>query len=184
MHEILKVLPREATILCERIAEVRVLDSPEFHSFDIYFRINVKLGGTNVVAEPQDISFLTDSANPAMIMGRSRSLSPFGTQLDSGTIHSQARTSLTHPPVPKVAHHSLPSLEVWIAMGRNMFQGSQCSNPRRSSSRTWRRCLRCVVVLPNCPENKWSLSGRQDIFGEYRAAMGKFPKRILFYRGR
>jgi len=29
----------------------------------------VKLGGTNAVAEPHDISFLTDSANPAMIIG-------------------------------------------------------------------------------------------------------------------
>jgi hypothetical protein len=33
-------------------------------------RVNVKLGGVNAVPEPRDVSFLTDSANPTMVMGR------------------------------------------------------------------------------------------------------------------
>lgn len=35
-----------------------------------YFRINVKLGGTNTVPELQDISWLTDPVNPMMVMGK------------------------------------------------------------------------------------------------------------------
>jgi hypothetical protein len=31
----------------------------------------MKLGGTNVILEPQNISFLTDPANPTMVMGMS-----------------------------------------------------------------------------------------------------------------
>ena len=33
-------------------------------------RLNVKLGGVNSVPEPRDVSFLTDSANPTIVMGR------------------------------------------------------------------------------------------------------------------
>ena len=36
-------------------------------------RINVKLGGINLIPDPQDASFLTDPVNPTMVMGRSRS---------------------------------------------------------------------------------------------------------------
>ena len=32
-------------------------------------RLNVKLGGVNAVPEPRDVSFLTDSQNPTMVMG-------------------------------------------------------------------------------------------------------------------
>jgi len=33
-------------------------------------RLNVKLGGINAIPEARDISFLTDSANPTIVMGR------------------------------------------------------------------------------------------------------------------
>jgi eukaryotic translation initiation factor 2C len=33
-------------------------------------RINVKLGGINLIPDPQDASFLTDPVNPTMVMGR------------------------------------------------------------------------------------------------------------------
>ncbi|KAI0248860.1 Piwi domain-containing protein [Lactifluus subvellereus] len=41
---------------------------------NITLKINMKLGGINVVPEPQDVSFLTDPANPMMVMGRSRQM--------------------------------------------------------------------------------------------------------------
>ncbi|KAH9045384.1 argonaute-like protein [Lactarius pseudohatsudake] len=36
---------------------------------NITLKLNVKLGGVNSVLEPRDISFLTDSANPTIVMG-------------------------------------------------------------------------------------------------------------------
>jgi eukaryotic translation initiation factor 2C len=36
---------------------------------NVTLKINVKLGGVNSVPEPRDISFLTDSANPTIVMG-------------------------------------------------------------------------------------------------------------------
>ena len=32
-------------------------------------RLNVKLGGINAILEAHDVSFLTDSANPTIVMG-------------------------------------------------------------------------------------------------------------------
>ena len=32
-------------------------------------RLNVKLGGINAIPEAHDVSFLTDSANPTIVMG-------------------------------------------------------------------------------------------------------------------
>jgi eukaryotic translation initiation factor 2C len=36
---------------------------------NITLKLNVKLGGVNAVPEPRDVSFLTDSANPTIVMG-------------------------------------------------------------------------------------------------------------------
>ncbi|KAH9970612.1 hypothetical protein BGW80DRAFT_1446937 [Lactifluus volemus] len=43
-------------------------------------QINVRLGGINVVPEPQDISFLTDPAHPAMVMGADITHAPPGSR--------------------------------------------------------------------------------------------------------
>ncbi|KAH9077159.1 argonaute-like protein [Lactarius deliciosus] len=41
---------------------------PQYYA-NITLKLNVKLGGVNSVPEPRDISFLTDSANPTIVMG-------------------------------------------------------------------------------------------------------------------
>ena len=40
-------------------------------------RLNVKLGGINVIPEARDVPFLTDSANPTIVMGRHRLVARF-----------------------------------------------------------------------------------------------------------
>ncbi|KAI0278886.1 argonaute-like protein [Russula aff. rugulosa BPL654] len=42
---------------------------PQYYA-NITLKLNVKLGGVNSVPEPRDVSFLTDSANPTMVMGK------------------------------------------------------------------------------------------------------------------
>jgi eukaryotic translation initiation factor 2C len=75
MHESGKVLPGKGTVFCKRFTQVGTskwfsIPPRRYLCHDV--RINVRLGGINVVPEPQDISFLTDPAHPAMVMGRSR----------------------------------------------------------------------------------------------------------------
>jgi hypothetical protein len=70
MHEVIKVLPCTATVLCQHYTEVGTLPRSSAHSIFIPHRLNVKLGGVNSVPEPRDVSFLTDSANPTIVMGR------------------------------------------------------------------------------------------------------------------
>jgi len=36
---------------------------------ELLCRLNVKLGGINVIPEADDVSFLTDPANPTIVMG-------------------------------------------------------------------------------------------------------------------
>jgi len=102
----------------------------------------VKLGGTNVVAEPQDISFLTDSANPAMIMG----------------------ADITHPP---------PG-----SRGRPSFTSVVGSVDRDGA-----KYVSTIGVQASPRELIEDMEGMSaHVFEQYRAAMGHFPKRILFYR--
>jgi hypothetical protein len=70
MHEVIEVFPCKATVLRQYYAQVSTL--PRTLSLLIFFplhRLNVKLGGVNAVPEPRDVTFLTDSANPTMVMG-------------------------------------------------------------------------------------------------------------------
>jgi hypothetical protein len=43
------------------------------HLIELLCRLNVKLGGINATPEVDDVSFLTDSANPTIVMGRASS---------------------------------------------------------------------------------------------------------------
>lgn len=70
MHEVIEVFPCEAPVLRQYYAKVGTL--PRTSALLIYplHRLNVKLGGVNAVPEPRDVSFLTDSQNPTIVMGR------------------------------------------------------------------------------------------------------------------
>ena len=72
MHEVIEMFPCKAAILREYYPQVSTLPLYWTLAFLIYplRRLNVKLGGVNAVPEPRDVSFLTDSANPTMVMGR------------------------------------------------------------------------------------------------------------------
>jgi len=39
---------------------------------ELLCRLNAKLGGINAIPEARDVPFLTDSANPTIVMGRHR----------------------------------------------------------------------------------------------------------------
>jgi hypothetical protein len=70
MHEVIEVLPCTTPVLRQHYTQVGTL--PQSLTLVIYLlrRLNVKLGGVNAVPEPRDVSFLTDSANPTIVMGK------------------------------------------------------------------------------------------------------------------
>ena len=74
MYEVGEVLPCKAAILREHHTQVGTLLCSLARLTYFPCRLNVKLGGVNAVPEPRDVSFLTDSANPTIVMGRHRLL--------------------------------------------------------------------------------------------------------------
>ena len=69
VHEVLQLLPCKTSILCEHNPQVSSSKQSTALLTLSSLRLNVKLGGVNSAPEPRDISFLTDSANPTMVMG-------------------------------------------------------------------------------------------------------------------
>ncbi|KAI9439636.1 Piwi domain-containing protein, partial [Lactarius indigo] len=109
---------------------------------NITLKINVKLGGINAILEPCDVEFLSDPANPTMVMG----------------------ADITHPPPRNRGRPSFTSLI-----------GSIDANAVQYAAR--------MGVQMNPQEIIEDLENMcVHVFERYRAALGKFPKRILFYR--
>ena len=71
----------------------------------------MKLGGINSVPEPRDISFLTDNANPTMVMGEC-SPAPDTNRPHHPPCFVQVPMSFTLPLGLEIALHSLPWSEV------------------------------------------------------------------------
>ncbi|KAI9429439.1 Piwi domain-containing protein [Lactarius psammicola] len=109
---------------------------------NITLKINVKLGGINTIIDPREASFLTDPANPTMVMG----------------------ADITHPPP---GNHGRPSFTSLV--------GSIDANAVQYASRMGVQTSPREVIedLENMCVH---------LFERFRAAMGKLPKRILFYR--
>lgn len=81
----------------------------------------MKLGGTNVVPELQDISFLNDTSNPTIIMGKPLALCRTTTVRRQFSFH-QLRISHTLLLGPEVARQLLALLGVSTAAGLDMSQ--------------------------------------------------------------
>ena len=73
MHEGPQVLPCKCAVLCQYNTQVDTLLLYIVRLIDLLCRLNVKLGGINAIPEADDVSFLTDSANPTIVMGRASS---------------------------------------------------------------------------------------------------------------
>ncbi|KAH9992241.1 argonaute-like protein [Russula compacta] len=114
---------------------------PQYYA-SLTLKINVKLGGTNAVPEPKDVSFLTDPTNPTIVMG----------------------AHITHPPLESQDRPSFTSII-----------GSVDSSGVRYVSRMGVQASRRVVI-----EDMENMC--VHVFEQFRDAMNKFPKRILFYR--
>ncbi|KAF8266859.1 argonaute-like protein [Lactarius quietus] len=110
---------------------------------NITLKLNVKFGGVNSVPEPRDISFLTDPANPTIVMG-------------ADVIH------------PAPGSGNRPSFTSLV--------GSIDSNAVRYVS--------TIEVQTSRQEIIDGMEGMSTyVLNQYKMSTGKFPKRILFYRG-
>ncbi|KAI0267569.1 Piwi domain-containing protein [Russula aff. rugulosa BPL654] len=118
---------------------------PQYYA-NITLKVNMKLGGVNVIPDRRDVPWLTDPANPTIIMGGDMSHPPPGSRRGPGgypsytslvgSINSTGTKYVSTMGVQDSLHELIEDLE-------NM----------------------CIHV-----------------FTQFREAMGKLPKRILFYR--
>ena len=65
------MLPRQRTVLDKRHAQVRLLFYEDTETDDSLHRVNVKLGGINVVPSSTELS---DPANPTIVIGMSSTI--------------------------------------------------------------------------------------------------------------
>lgn len=72
MLEVEQVLQGEAAVLRQRLPEVSKLNDPFSRSMLKNGRINVKLGGINTIPDQASVRYLTDPANPTIVMGTPR----------------------------------------------------------------------------------------------------------------
>jgi hypothetical protein len=146
VHEVCEVFPCEASILCEHHPQVCTSKRPSAFLTSFPPRLNVKLGGVNSVPEPRDISFLTDPANPTIVMGECLPA------LDTSQPHHpsrfvQVQMSFTLPLGREIALHSLPWSEASIRVPFAMSQRFKSRHLDRRSLMIWSPCLRCVSWL-------------------------------------
>ncbi|KAI0254712.1 argonaute-like protein [Lactifluus subvellereus] len=114
---------------------------PQYYA-NITLKLNVKLGGVNSVPEPRDVSFLTDSANPTIVMG----------------------ADVIHPAPGSGDRPSFTSLVGSIDNSAVRYVSTMEVQTSRQEIIEAMESM-CTYVLT-----------------QYKGAMGKYPKRLLFYR--
>ena len=146
MHEVVKVFPCETPVLCEHNPQVCTPKHPSAFLTSSPLRLNVKLGGINSVPEPRDISFLTDPANPTIVMGECVP-TPDTNQPHHPSRFVQVQMSFTLPLGRGIALHSLPWSEASIRVPFATSQPWKCRHLDKKSLMQWSPCLRCVSWL-------------------------------------
>lgn len=63
-----KMLPCQSAVLRQRVSEVSAQNNILICVLTLS-RINVKLGGINTIPDPAHVRYLTDPANPTIVMG-------------------------------------------------------------------------------------------------------------------
>jgi hypothetical protein len=146
----------------------------------------MKLGGNNVIPDPRDVPWLADPANPTIIMG-----TPLTVYRTITATHSTPLIRGGHvSPSPWVTTRTWGQLSV-IHFPRGKCQqhwDKICFNNggARLSARAHRGPGEHVHSKCCAPHRPTSYANRvecQHVFEQFRKAMGKLPKRILFYRG-
>ena len=142
------------------------------------------LGGINVIPDPHDVQFLADPANPTIIMGTPltvyRTTTATHTPLIRGGHVSPSPWGTTRSWGPSVIH--FPRGKYQQHWDRIRFNDGGA----RFSARNHRgpgEHVRGKCCAPHKLTGYASQVECQHIFEQFRKAMGKLPKRILFYHG-
>ncbi|KAI0250549.1 Piwi domain-containing protein [Lactifluus subvellereus] len=101
------------------------------------YRLNVKLGGTNAVLEPHDVSSLTDLANPTIIMGAHVSQPPPGSEDCPsfvslvGSIDTCAVRYVSTVEAQTSRKESIVEMESMVAYVLSQYKGATGKYPKR-----------------------------------------------------
>ena len=148
VHEVIKLLPCKSSILCEHNPQVCAPKQSLVPLTPFPLRLNVKLGGINSVPEPSDITFLTDTANPTIVMGEC-SPAPDTNRPRHPSRSVQVPMSFTLPLGLEIALHSVPWSEASIRVLFATSQRWKFSHLDRKSLMQWSPCLWCVSWFPH-----------------------------------
>jgi hypothetical protein len=144
----------------------------------------MKLGGINVEPDPRDVQWLTDPANPTMIMG-----TPLTVYRTSTATHTPLIRGGLVSPSPWVTTRTWGLSVIHFPRGKYQQHRDQIrlnDGGARSSARARRGPGEYVHGKCCAPRKPTSYANRvecQHVFEQFRKSVGKLPKRILFYRG-
>ncbi len=118
MHEKQEMLRSQKPVLRKRLLEVRLT----FFSIIVHYpihRMNVKLGGINVIPDPTSVRLLTDPATPTIVMGKFTSSHRQRWHLKILFLCVQGQMSFIQLQAPTVVLHSQLWSLMWILTLRN-----------------------------------------------------------------
>ena len=144
----------------------------------------MKLGGINVIPDRRDVPWLTDPANPTMLMGTPYCI-PDDYSHPSRLIRGRYVSSS-----PRVTTWTWGLSLTYFSRGEYQQHRNQVrfnDGGARLSARVYRGPGKHVHRMCFVTHRPTSYANRvecQHVFEQFREAMmGKLPKRILFYRG-
>jgi hypothetical protein len=144
----------------------------------------MKLGGINVVPDRRDVPWLTDPANPTMLMG-----TPLTVYRTTTATHTPLIRGRHISPSPWVATRPWGLSIIRFPRGKYQQQRDEIrfnDGGARHSEGAHRgpgEHVRGKFFVSRRPARCGNRVECQHIFKQFRDAMGKLPKRILFYRG-
>ncbi len=119
MHEKQEMLRSQKPVLRKRLLEVRLTFFQSSCIIRTIHRMNVKLGGINVIPDPTSVRLLTDPATPTIVMGKFTSSHRQRWHLKILFLCVQGQMSFIQLQAPTVVLHSQLWSLMWILTLRN-----------------------------------------------------------------
>ncbi|KAJ7283579.1 argonaute-like protein [Mycena rebaudengoi] len=146
---------------------------PQYYA-NVCLKINVKLGGINVIPDPSSVSVLTDPHNPTIVMGGSSNIFLHLTELTNCFhIRSIQPMFVIHPAPGSDGRPSFTALVANVDSDTAKYI---------AASRVQTSRVEMIEELQSMSKHVLSMYMRYREMAEKKAAGNSAPKRIIFYR--